>query len=194
MEKTEIGLVGFSLGKLKRGDTACISVPKRNLSEVRAVVLKTLLGEKDSGGIYVLIDRPFGVVFKDLKECGVPVERLFFIDSVSKPEAEWEKQEQVIFLHSPHNLADLITGITEAVDSGSRKRDIARQRDFILFDAPSKLLVYNDAKAVENFSKFLIELAKPNRFRIICIFEQDLGEKELVPGLYNYFSEVIKLT
>jgi archaellum biogenesis ATPase FlaH len=193
LEKSEIELLEHTVNRTKSAQSVCLSVSKKKFNETYVIVLKNLLSKPTARGVYVTVNTPFKRLVMELKEWGVPVERLFFVDAVSKIDQEWREGKQVIFLNSPHDLPNLTAGIAEALYLNSPRKKFAGKQNFVLLHSISSLLIYNKVETVQKFLEFLVDLTKGRYLKLFCLFEQGPGEKKIVPAIYNLFDEVIKL-
>src|SRR3989337_1336141 len=100
-------------------------------------ILKNMI-KKGNVGIYVVINKPYDSTYQWLKENGVDVDKLFFIDMITKIAVEMPTlTEKCIFLSSPSNLTDLSIAIEQTIEKiGSGKK-------FILFESLPPLFIYN---------------------------------------------------
>lgn len=194
LDKEEIESVGLRLGSAKGSISICLSVPRKKFSEAYALILKNILRRPETRMVYVTIDTPFEQLFKELREYGVPVEKIFFVDSVTKADQDWSEEKQVIYLHSPYDLPNLTTGIAEAIYLSSQEKKFEGAQNFVLLDSISTLLIYNKISAVLKFVEFLTDLVKGRNLKLICLFEQGPVEKKIVSALYNSFDEFIEIT
>ena len=76
-------------------------------------ILKALCNEEKLSGLYVTFDRPYESLFKILSDGGVNMDKLFFIDLVTKPEKDKpERTENCLFISSPMALLSIVRAIS----------------------------------------------------------------------------------
>ncbi len=97
-------------------------------------------------GVYVTLSVPFAYLKGNLRNHGVDVGRLFFIDGVSKANGMTARAPNCAYIEDPHSLAELSLALTDAVQKQSCS--------FALFDSFSTLAVYNDSGTSMKFAEF----------------------------------------
>ena len=91
-------------------------------------------------GIYVTLNKPYGVLAKNFEKSGIPVDSLFFVDGITNvPVAQEEHDHEC--LGSSIDLSSLCIATSKAVNRIPEDK-------FLVLDSLSTLLIYNDSKAV----------------------------------------------
>lgn len=128
-------------------------------------------------GIYICLNRSRQSTEKSLKDAGIDVTKIFFIDCVSADKI----REDVLHIQ-PRFLGPLYEAIEEFVDN------IAEEK-FLIIDALSTLLIYNDDQKVANFVKKIIDRSAKDKLHFISFTPKTKGE-ELLSKIFGYFDFV----
>src|SRR3989339_61791 len=112
-----------------------------------------------------------------LKKNGVNVEKLFFIDCVSSSGAE----DDVVQI-SPTRLSDIKCAVEAFVNEIKGKK-------FLVIDALSVLLIYNNENQVASFVRNITRDASDKDVEFIAFSPKTKGE-ELLNKIFNFFDEV----
>jgi len=153
-----------------------IILPVENLqNEINSIARKY----SGTPGIYISLNKPHSSIEKLLEKDGVNTKKLFFIDCVT---AE-QKRDDVMHVH-PTDLKKLAAAI------GAFIKDIPGKK-FLLLDALSTLLIYNDENKVAQFVKEVTEYAAEKDVEVIALSPKTKGE-ELLNKIFNFFDEVKK--
>lgn len=135
---------------LERSGITLVITSSEDYAENNSEILRFLV-DRGLKGIYVTVNKPYGVMRKMLEGVDIDVSNLFFIDAVSKDSgAELdEDSDQVMYLQSPKHLTDISIVMGEAVEQfGSGDK-------FIFFDSLSVLTIYNNQNTVAKFAHYL---------------------------------------
>jgi len=130
-------------------------------------------------GIYVSLNKTQKSTEEAFTKNGLDTSRMFFIDCVSK-----EKVREDVLHISPEDLDTLNTAMQAFV------KDIHGEK-FILIDALSTLLIYNNENKVAKFVQELTEYSSENNVHIIAFSPRTQGE-ELLDKIFNFFDTVEK--
>jgi len=130
-------------------------------------------------GIYVSLNKTQKSTEEFLIQRGIKTDMLFFIDCVTS-----EKTRDDVLHIGPSELNMLFTAIDAFI------HDIEKEK-FLIIDAVSTLLIYNNENKVAMFVKQVTELASANNVNIIAFSPKTKGE-ELLDKIFNFFDEVVK--
>jgi archaellum biogenesis ATPase FlaH len=109
-------------------------------------IAKTMAEFQDYTGIYICINKTQKSTEQFLQNKGIKTEKVFFIDCVTQDQT----REDV--LHTKPNTLEIIEGAVSAFI-----RDLNGKR-FIVVDALSQLLIFNEEMKVKKFIEFLCGL------------------------------------
>jgi len=128
-------------------------------------------------GIYVSLNKTQKSTEDILKKSGVRTDKMFFIDCVTT-----EKSRDDVLHISPEQLDMLSDAIKEFI------KEISGEK-YLLIDALSTLLIYNNENKVAKFVKEVTECATDNNVKMIAFSPKTQGE-ELLNKIFNFFDKV----
>ncbi len=134
---------------------------------------------KNIPGIYVSLDKTQKSTENILKKARINTNKLFFIDCVTS-----EKIRDDVLHIAPDQLDLLSSAISTFI------KDI-KGKKFLILDALSTLLIYNDENKVAKFVKEITEYASQNDVKVVAFSPKTKGE-ELLNKIFNFFDEVKK--
>ncbi len=148
----------------------------KSFHKTNMTILRSILKIKNYFGIYVSISKPYEILIEKLKKEKIDINRLFFIDAISKSVFDKiEVKENCIYIPSPQSLTDLAIVISRIVESMKRK-----ENKFLFLDSLSTLLMYNKPEVVAQFVHFLVtRLRFFGLIGIIISIEKQIDEKLL---------------
>lgn len=138
---------------------------------------ETIKIQNNAPGVYVSLNKTQKSTEKMLKKSGVSTNRLFFIDCVTE-----EKARDDVLHIAPDQLELLSTAISSFID------DIPG-RKFLIIDALSTLLIYNNENSVAKFAKEVTGYASDNDVKVIAFSPETKGE-QLLDKIFNFFDDV----
>jgi archaellum biogenesis ATPase FlaH len=140
---------------------------------------QTVQSFKGKPGIYVSLNKTHKSTQDILKKEGISIENLFFIDCVTS-----EKIIPDVLNIPPTQLGQLSYAILSFIKELEGKK-------FLLIDALSTLLIYNEENKVAQFVKEITEYASENNVEVIALSPKTKGE-ELLNKIFNFFDKVKK--
>jgi hypothetical protein len=137
----------------------------KNYQKANIEILKTIIMLNKFSGIYITTGRPYSVISENLKNAGIDVGKVFFIDCVTRMylapkgivlgKPGMEMTQECLYLASPANLTELGIALSQAVIGIKEPKN-----KFIFVDSLSMLLIYNDENTVIKFVHFLTTKVK----------------------------------
>ncbi len=140
---------------------------------------KVVSSFKNIPGIYVSLNKTQKSIENILKKTEINTNKLFFIDCVTS-----EKTRDDVLHISPDQLDLLSSAINSFI------KDIKGEK-FLIIDALSTLLIYNDENKVAKFVKGVTEYASQNDVKVIAFSPETKGEY-LLNKIFNFFDKVKK--
>ncbi|MCR4327103.1 MAG: hypothetical protein NUV46_00805 [Nanoarchaeota archaeon] len=131
----------------------------------------------DIPGIYVSLNKTQKSIEEILKKFNVNTKKLFFIDCVTSKKT----REDVLHI-APDRLDLLDSAICTFIEEIKGKK-------FLIIDALSTLLIYNNEDSVAKFVKKMTEYASQNDVQIVALSPKTKGE-ELLNTIFNFFDKV----
>jgi len=142
-------------------------------------ITKAMKGLSGIPGIYTSLNKTQKSTDETLKKAGIDTNKLFYIDCVSANHIHDDT------IHIPPRRLDLLG---EAISAFIK--DIDGEK-FLIIDAISTLLIYNNENMVAEFVQKITELGSKNDVRTIAFSPETKGE-ELLNKIFNFFDEVKK--
>lgn len=128
-------------------------------------------------GIFISFNKPQHSTEQMLTEAGVDCENIFFIDCVSN-----EKMRDDV-LHIPARELDLLTAAIQEFIK------VIPGQKYLLIDALSTLLIYNNENKVAQFVREITTQAAHHDVQTIAFSPKTRGE-ELLEKIFNFFDKV----
>lgn len=151
-----------------------IITPVEKLQEKSKDIVKSF---RDIPGIYISLNKTQKSMEEIFKKSGINTKKLFFIDCV----ASNKTRDDVLHI-SPDRL-DLLDSAV-----GAFIKDIKGEK-FLIIDALSILLIYNNENSVAKFVKKMTEYASEKYVQIVALSPKTKGE-ELLNKIFNFFDKV----
>jgi KaiC/GvpD/RAD55 family RecA-like ATPase len=145
-----------------------------NLQKEANAIVRTLSANP---GIYVSLNKTHESVENILKKEKINISKLFFIDCVTSE----QKRDDVLHIR-PTDLDKLRSAISTFIEDIPGKK-------FLLVDALSTLLIYNNENLVAQFVKEVTEFAAEKDVEVIALSPKTKGE-ELLNKIFNFFDNV----
>jgi hypothetical protein len=141
--------------------------------------------EKSKQGVYVTLNKPYGVLAKNFEKAGISPNSLFFVDGITNVAAAEESADHAC-LGSGIDLSNLCIGISRAVGK-------LKDEKFLLLDSLSTLLIYNDSKTVSKFAHLLTEKMRRWNTQGSLLTVEMNAEKDVVSQLAPFCDKVVKI-
>lgn len=148
-----------------------------SVEELQGKIITVVSSLDKTPGIYVSLNKPQESAEQLLKKGGVKTDKLFFIDCVTSE----KKREDVLHI-PPMQLDKLAYAIRTFIKEIDGKK-------FLVIDALSTFLIYNDENKVAAFVKEVTEYAAQNDVTVIAFSPKTKGE-ELLNKIFNFFDKV----
>lgn len=175
------------LKDLREGFLVLVVSPPEKYEATNTEILTMFCNEENLSGLYITVSRPYSALVGNLKSKGINVDKLFFIDLITKTAGcAPEREKNCLFISSPENLTDLGIAIDEAINADSTKK-------FLFLDTVSSLLLYNSAGTVKNFEEFITIRMRRGSLKGILI-SLDKDEKEIIAFLSHFCDKFIILS
>lgn len=159
------------LSSIQPGTVGIVEIPSDAFMDSLVGIVGGLL-QDGSSGILVNVSRPYQTLHDLFEQKGMAVDRLYFIDAISKMlQAQVEEGDHRLFLDGPTMLEMIAMGVDHFAD------DIG-QGGFVVFDSYGSLLNYNDQGLVYEFTNFLGNKLRLRRLRgVLIVAEGQLPEE-----------------
>lgn len=151
----------------------------RPVDKLQEEIIANIAKYQGVPGVYVSLNKAYDGMAKLLNKENIDLNSLFFIDCVTTE----RKTSQVIHI-PPVDLDKLCLAVNIYLHE-------LPGRKFLLIDALSTLLIYNDETKVAQFIKKIIDSSVEHDADVVAISPITKGE-ELLIKIFNFFDEVRK--
>lgn len=124
-----------------------ITVDAKNYQKTAVDVVKLLVNEQGTPGVYVTLNKPYEIMQRMLASNSVDTRLIIFIDVASRTEAR--KVENCLYIGSPEKLSDMSVAIDQAIKA------LPTNEKFLVFDSLNTLAIFNKPATVARFAHFL---------------------------------------
>jgi archaellum biogenesis ATPase FlaH len=128
-------------------------------------------------GLYVSLNKTQKSTEQIFKKSNISTKKIFFIDCVTSTGA----RDDVLHI-SPAELELLGCAINDFMVN-------IKGEKFLIIDALSTLLIYNNENSVARFVKMITELSSDNQIHTVALSPHTKGE-ELLEKIFNFFDKV----
>lgn len=162
-------------------------VPAKDYQKTNIEIIKILINEQNTPGVYVTLNKPYKVLRSLFDKNGIRTSLIIFIDAVSE-EKSIKKTKDCLFIGNPEKLSDISIGMDQAV------RAIESENKFVFFDSLSTLLIYHEPTTIAKFIHFLSTKMREWGVKGIIISLQSDTNKELIAQLTQFCDLTINIT
>lgn len=148
-----------------------------SVEKLQDEILRVMNGLQNMPGVYVSLNKTQKSTEDMLSRAGINTERLFFIDCVT----DYRSREDVLHI-APHDLLTLTQAVNYFI------KEIPGDK-FLIIDALSTLLIYNDDDKVAQFVRLVTEAASEHDVACYSFSPSTKGE-ELLQKIFNFFDTV----
>ncbi|MDY6774076.1 MAG: hypothetical protein SVS85_02650 [Candidatus Nanohaloarchaea archaeon] len=171
---------------VENGEVALLVSEADEYVDTNTEVLNHLITEDGLPGVYVTVNKPYDTVKDILEERGVPTDRLFFVDAITRETgSEPTDAEDAVFIETPENLTDLSIAVRESVES------METEHEFLFLDSLSTLLIYNEMDSVSMFAHFLTNKIRDwNVAGVMMSVEEEVDDR-LIGRMSEFCDDVV---
>jgi len=139
-------------------------IPSEHYMDINLFILNHWMTSKPTHkGTYISLNRPFSSLVNTLNTNKIDMQRLFFIDCVTKKSRE---SENCVYLGTEYSLTNLGIALTTLLEK--------EEFSFVFLDSLNTLALYNGLESALKFSHFLItKLRDHNKNGIILGIHED---------------------
>lgn len=171
--------------KGKNGIYLLVSKPE-NYSQDKINLLLHLTKKLNCKGVCVLLNSSYAVVTGQLKNKGVDVSTLFFIDCTGQ-KVDKAGISNCIFVQSPGSLTELSLAVTTVLNSGKIKWD------FVVVDSINTFLVHNALQMCQRFLQFLMGKLRAYGVNGNFFVFEEVNAKPLINVVSTFVDETLFL-
>lgn len=162
-----------------------LSVDLHIYNQTYLVLLEYLIKKLQLKGLYVALNKPYETIRKELNKNNLDVNAIFYIDAVSKETGKFPSIDKVLYLEDPSSLTELLFLIRAICNEGKIK--------FIFINSLDTLLLYNDIKEVEKFTRSLVNQARKSNISVVIMSPKEKSEEDVLASVTQFCDKEIEL-
>jgi len=163
-------------------------VSSNKYEETNLHLLEFFVNKLGYSGSYVTVNRPYENLVFTLDKHKINMDKLFFIDCITKNIGGAEKNiPNCLFLDSPSSLTDLGIALHEYV---SLTKDKKR---FLFLDSLSTLFIHNDRNTMMRFIHYITGKMRLWNISGIMISLHEETDKNIIAELSQFCDKIIKV-
>lgn len=171
---------------LDKDFSVILSVAKEQYEQTYIHLVKRFVDEGLSC-VFVTLNKSSSDLLNELKNSGVNMGRVSFIDAVtSMISGRKVTGKQITYLESPSDLL----GVSMSVEKVAKK--LEKEKCFVIFDSLTTLAIYNNEVAVEKFVHSIVQKAKGMGCKSIFLAAKSTNEG-LMTTLAQFFDAVLTI-
>lgn len=150
-------------------------------------ILKELIKEVDKG-LFITINQPYLSLKKILKDNGINIKKMYFIDMISATTStNPERTNECLFISSPSDLTDLGISIDQSLTA------MGKGKKLLFVDNLSTFLIYNNTKVMAEFTHFLINKLRIHEvIGVIISIQEEMGS-EFITKIESFCDDIIRM-
>ncbi|MBI2651617.1 hypothetical protein HYX01_04045 [Candidatus Woesearchaeota archaeon] len=142
-------------------------------------VLKLLVTEQKTPGVYVTLNKPFDIMQRLLQQNKIDENLIIFIDGITKV-SENTKVKNCLFVGSPEKLSDISVAMDQAIKA------LPTKEKFVFFDSINTLQIFNKAGTVVRFVYFLASKIREWKVKGIILLIKKSPDDNLATELMQF--------
>lgn len=143
--------INKELNQLEKKSIVLIKSDQKYYSVSVINTLKFIL-DKGIGGVYISTLFPYYYIQDKFNKYNIDTQNLFFIDTISCMAGESPGEHgRCAFIKNPKTLEDVLSWSSTMIDR------LGTKNKFLCIDSVTNILIYNDLKTLNKFSKSLID-------------------------------------
>ncbi len=159
---------------------------ERDHSALNLQLLK-YLQDRLGSGIYVTVNHPIVSFLPKFELVGISPDDLYFIDGITKrSNGLIEKKNSIRYIESPEDLVELNYGLEKFL------KKIETEKNFVVIDSITTLLVYNDTTVIEKFVHTLVGRLRATKTSSVFITSRT-SDKDVLNFFTQFFDKIIDL-
>ena len=170
---------------IRNNSIILVIMPKEKYhKDVMEIVRAT---EKNSRKVcYVCFNEPANFIARNILSNKIPLEKFFFIDTLTKNVQEVNDVDACTFVSAPNALTEISLAFSNALNE--------KHCDATIFDTLSALLIYENANSIIQFMHGILTKLRISGGRAVFIALKEDVNSEMVKDLYMFVDKVIELS
>jgi len=157
-----------------------VTVNTSNYQKSNMEILKLLVNEQKTPGVYVTLNKPFNIMQRLLKQNKIDPELIIFIDCITRVSDNKNRIKNCLFIESPEKLSDISVAMDQAVKA------LPTKKKFIFFDSINTLQLFNKPGTVARFAYFLASKIREWKIKGIIISIKNDSDEALINELVQF--------
>ena len=154
-----------------------ITVNAKNYQKTNIGVIKFLINEEKTPGVYVTLNKPYDIIERSLKNNNVDSRLVIFIDGATQTADKKNKRiKNCLFIGSPEKLSDISVAMDQAVKALPKEK-------FVFFDSINTLTIFNSPATVARFVHYLAGKMREWKIKGIIISLEKEADRALLNEL-----------
>ena len=184
----ELRQLADALKKHKEGSIVMMELPTDAYFESNISSIK-LLASKGFGGVYISFQRPFKNISSLLKQRGINLNNLIFIDAATAVGGEaQESGGKCVHISPDIDIDELVRAIYTSLPK------LKSKKKFVFIDSLTTIALYKPLSEILRFSEFLIRMVRNQEIEnVIFNVAKDLAQKKFIRDIAVHADEVITL-
>lgn len=166
---------------------ALVTTNPENYQKSNIEIIRFLVNEQKSPGVYVTLNKPFDVMQNLLKQNKIDPRLIIFIDGITKVSNGENRVKNCLFIGSPEKLSDMSVAMDQAIHA------LPAKDKFMFFDSINTLQVFNKPGTVARFVHFLASKIREWKVKGVIISIKKGSNEHSVEELMQYCDSVIDL-
>ena len=159
---------------------ALVTVNPKDYQKSNVEVLRLLVNEQKTPGVYVTLNKPYDIMQRLLAENKIDSRLIIFIDGITKPSEPQTRIKNCLFIGSPEKLSDISVAMDQAVMA------LPTKDKFVFFDSINTLQLFNKPGTVAKFIYFLASKIRSWKVRGIVISVKKDSDEGLINQLTQF--------
>jgi hypothetical protein len=176
----------FSLSALKEEGIYLIMASASDIRNKNIELIKGLL-VKDYHVLVITSNQPYDILKKNYEKNGIPMERVFFVDTVTKYAIghDHEAVNNCRFVNNPADITAIGIALSESLSG------LKEQKVFLLFDSINSMLIYISSSNITKFVHFITNKLRLMSFAGIFLAVEKGLDPDMLTQLTTFVDEVI---
>jgi KaiC/GvpD/RAD55 family RecA-like ATPase len=164
-----------------------VTVGAGNYQKSNLEILKLLVNEQETPGVYVTLNKPFDIMQRLFKQNKIDSRLVIFIDAITKVDEDKKRLKNCLFIGSPEKLSDISVAMDQAIKA------LPTKERFIFFDSINTLSVFNKPGTVARFVYFLASKIREWKIKGVIISIKKDSDESLINELVQFCDSKIDL-
>jgi KaiC/GvpD/RAD55 family RecA-like ATPase len=164
-----------------------VTVSSKIYQKSNLEILKLLVNEQKTPGVYVTLNKPFDIMQRLLKQNKIDERFVIFIDGITQVSENKKRIKNCLYIGSPEKLSDISVAMDQAVSA------LPTKEKFIFFDSINTLQVFNKPGTVARFVYFLASKIREWKIKGIIISIKKGSDESLINELVQFCDARIDL-